>query len=474
MKIFRLFINENIKTWKKFSTKMLIVIVLLSIVAVLGMAKLMGSLEGNIPYVIDNNNEESIKMQIEYLKEELKNANLDEESKAQIQSQIDEYQIYLDYGIEQYGNTWKNDIVNQITNAKLSGETEKVNQLIGILKENSFEKYVENQKEILQQDLKNKIITEQEYNDSKQILELKAKYDIGKNAREDSWKNDVIKEIENCQKSIRTGINQTTRKVLKVEEKQELENIIKIDIYRLENTIPPAQQDSNNNYRMRYEMMASTFGIAIISIVAIIIAGGAISTETSEGTIKFWALTPNKRWKILTAKLLSLLFYIIVITLICSIFSIIIANVFFDDRGETYLYMHNGQVKEIGNTLYTIEQYLVKSIPIIIFALFAMMLSVVTRNTAVSVSIGIALYMGNGIFMAIINNFVHKDWVKYIPFNNLDIADKIFPNSAKLLDMGFNTFAKSTSLGFSFTVLGVCAILMLVTMYDSFNKRDII
>ena len=65
MKIFRLFINENIKTWKKFSTKMLIVIVLLSIVAVLGMEKLMGNLEGNIPYVIDNNNEESIKMQIE-------------------------------------------------------------------------------------------------------------------------------------------------------------------------------------------------------------------------------------------------------------------------------------------------------------------------------------------------------------------------------------------------------------------------
>ena len=34
-----------------------------------------------------------------------------------------------------------------------------------------------------------------------------------------------------------------------------------------------------------------------IAIFAIIIAGGAISSEVSTGTIKFWALTPNKRWK---------------------------------------------------------------------------------------------------------------------------------------------------------------------------------
>lgn len=221
-------------------------------------------------------------------------------------------------------------------------------------------------------------------------------------------------------------------------------------------------------------MMAPTFVVAVISIIAIIIAGGAISTETSEGTIKFWALTPNKRWKILTAKILSLIFYILIITLISSLLSIVVANVFFNGDGETYLYVQNGQVKEIGNALYTIEYYMVKTIPVIMFALFALMLSVITRNTAVSVSIGIALYMGNGIFMTIINSFVTKDWVRYIPFNNLNLVDKVFPNAGKLIDTGVSNFATTSSLGFSMTVLGVCAILMLVTMYDSFNKRDII
>lgn len=476
MKIFKLFISENIKTWKKFSTKVLLVIVLLSIMAVLGIAKLMQKLDNNVTYTreVANYNEENLKSQIEYLKSELENDSLDEVSKQNIQKQIEQYQLCLDYNINGYGSTWRNDIVEQIVDAKMIDDTEKAEKLIKLLKEDNFNEYIEIQRQSLKESLKSKSITEQEYNDEILVLDLKQKYEIGKDEQENTWKNYAIIEIETNQKSLRTGINQQTRKVLKAEEKQELEDAIKIDIYRLENNIPTAEQGSDNNYRMRYEMMAPTFVVAVISIVAIIIAGGAISTETSEGTIKFWALTPNKRWKILTAKILSLIFYILIITLISSLLSIIVANVFFNGDGETYLYVQNGQVKEIGNALYTIEYYMVKTIPVIMFALFALMLSVITRNTAVSVSIGIALYMGNGIFMTIINSFVTKDWVRYIPFNNLNLVDKVFPNAGKLIDTGVSNFATTSSLGFSMTVLGVCAILMLVTMYDSFNKRDII
>ena len=476
MKIFKLFISENIKTWKKFSTKVLLVIVLLSIMAVLGITKLMQKLDNNVTYTreVANYNEENLKSQIEYLKSELENDSLDEVSKQNIQKQIEQYQLCLDYNIDGYGSTWRNDIVEQIVDAKMIDDTEKAEKLIKLLKEDNFNEYIEIQRQSLKESLKSKSITEQEYNDERLVLDLKEKYEIGKDEQENTWKNYAIIQIETNQRSLRTGINQQTRKVLKVEEKQELEDAIKIDIYRLENNIPTAEQGSDNNYRMRYEMMAPTFVVAVISIVAIIIAGGAISTETSEGTIKFWALTPNKRWKILTAKILSLIFYILIITLISSLLSIVVANVFFNGDGETYLYVQNGQVKEIGNALYTIEYYMVKTIPVIMFALFALMLSVITRNTAVSVSIGIALYMGNGIFMTIINSFVTKDWVRYIPFNNLNLVDKVFPNAGKLIDTGVSNFATTSSLGFSMTVLGVCAILMLVTMYDSFNKRDII
>ena len=102
------------------------------------------------------------------------------------------------------------------------------------------------------------------------------------------------------------------------------------------------------------------------------------------------------------------------------------------------------------------------------------MLSTITRNTAVAVSFSVATYMGNGIVMAIVNQYIKKDWIRFVPFNNLNIADKIFPNFQNPMSIFGESFATSTSLWFSLAVLGVCAILMLVTMYDSFNKRDII
>ena len=476
MKIFKLFIDENIKTWKKFSTKLLIIAVLLSLVGVLGLTKLMQYMDekSRITGTVIDTSDEYLKSEIEYFKEQLKDESLDEESKKSIQTQMEQYEMYLEYDIELYGDTWKNDIVKNIVKLRQNGKNDEAEKLVQILKNNDYSGYIVNEKKNLKDELDNKKIEQQEYNDEISVLELKEKY---LNGDEETWKKSIIKEIQRSQKGIREGINLNSGKLLKVEDKQKLEDLIIMDKYRLEKNIEPSEESSEENFRLRFEMLSPMFVIAVISIVTVIIAGGTISTEVSSGTIKFWALTPNKRWKILTAKLLSILFYIIILTLIMSLLSVAFANMFFKEDGETYLYVKNGEVQEIGNTLYTVELYFAKTIPVIIFALFAVMLSTVTRNTAASVSLSMALYMGNGIVMMIINQFIKKDWIRFVPFNNLNIAEKIFSNSTNLSQMlldGTDTFAKSTSLGFSLGVLVVCAILMLVTMYDSFNKRDII
>lgn len=475
MKIIKLFIDENIKTWKKLSTKIMLIAIVLSLLAVLGIVKIMEKTEGKITtsYIYENQ-EEYLSQQIEYFETQLQNDKLDEETKQNMQRTLEEYKLYLEYNVSPYSDFWKNEIIQKIVDLKQSGNNPE--KLLKILKENNFNEYINYQKQEVKLQLENNIISQQEYEDNLAILELKEKYEIGKDGNTDTdWKANIINGIEANKRSIRTGINQNTRKLLKAEEKQKLEEQIKISIYRLENNIPDASNGSNTNYRMRYELLAPMFSIAVISIAIIVIAGGTISNEISTGTIKFWALTPNKRWKIMTAKLLSILFYIIILVLITSLLSVAIANIFFEENGETYLYCKNGEVQEIGNTLYTVEFYFVKAIPVVLFALFAVMLSTITRNTAVSVSFSVALYIGNGLAMQILNQFITKDWIKFIPFNNLNLTSKIFTNSTDMSNLMFgSSFATSTSLGFSLAVLGVCAILMLITMYDSFNKRDII
>ena len=107
--------------------------------------------------------------------------------------------------------------------------------------------------------------------------------------------------------------------------------------------------------------------------------------------------------------------------------------------------------------------------------IFAFMLSVITRNTALSVGVSIACYIGSGIIMQIINQFITADWVKFIPFNNLGLADSIFANNISYTAMqNISNSISGNSVGFSLAVLGVCVILMTITMFDSFNKRDIV
>lgn len=474
-KIFKLFIDENIKTWKKFSTKLAIILIILALVGVLGLVKVMQNINANTEIansVFDWRTE--TKTEIESLTKTLAEENLDEITKRNLQIELEKCQLAIQYDINQYNDYWKSDILNQVVALKQEqGKENEALKLIEILEKDDFAGYIEIQKEIAKKSLENKEISQQEYDDNISVFDLQAKYEIGKNIEDQYWKRVLLNEIKSSKSSLRTGIDYKTNKVLTVEQKQEHEDNIKLNIYRLENNMPPIEY-VDENYRMIFDTMAPMFVTSVIAIFAMIIAGGAISSEVSTGTIKFWALTPNKRWKILTAKILSLLFYIVTITLVMSLLTVACSNIFFDTNGNEYLYVKNGNVEKIENTLFMIEYYFAKIIPIIIFALFALMLSVITRNTSVAVSLSVATYMGNGIAMTIINSFIKKDWIKFVPFNNLNIVDKIFPNFENPMVMLGKSFATSTSLQFSLGVLAVCAILMLVTTYDSFNNRDII
>lgn len=480
-KIFKLFINENIKTWKKLSTKILIILVLLALVGTFALVQVMKKVEENVQVNISTYDwREDIKSQLEHYTKQLEQENLDEETKKSIEIQKERCQLSLDYDISPYGTNWKANLLDEIVEIRvqqqISKETQalenEIQKLLQIIKNDNFEEYIGIEKENLKLQLDEKEITQPEYDDQLLILDLKVKYSIGKTEDEEYWKRTMLYNIESAQKSIRTGIDEATNKVLTVEKKEEYEELIIMSIYRLENNLPSIEY--TNSYRTMFEALAPAFVSATIAIAAIIIAGGAISSEVSTGTIKFWALTPNRRWKIMTAKILSILFYILVLTLIISLLTTLFSNIFFEEQAESYIYVKDGKIETINNTLYLIAMYFAKMIPVILFTLLALMLSTLTRNTAVAVSFSMALYMGNGIAMTIINQFIKKDWIRYIPFNNLNIADKIFPNAYNPISLGGETFATSTSLEFSLVIISVCAILMLVTLYDSFNKRDII
>lgn len=498
-KFFKLCSCEFTKIIKKKSTKVMCILLILALFASVGLTALTKMVTDLADETVTGEEYKTdLQAEIDSYKHELADneANLDEASKNDLKAKIDIFQFALDNGVNTYTSFWKTDVIctqlytNTLDsyNYKSMGQAdeekkanENMEKLRNLVKNNDYNGYIQYEKENLKKLLDNGSIKQGEYDARAYVLDLKEKYSIGKeHNKEENWKASVVSEIETLKANLYTGIDQMTFKSLTEKTYKETENRIKIDEYRLEHNLPPyAAGDSSislGSSRKIYDYMAGSMIQFVLTVMMVMIAGTAISAEISKGTIKFWSFTPYKRWKILLSKLVVSTIILVVSTIVISLISTLVGNIFFGaGNAQGYLFVSNGSVHEINYVLFSILYNLVGAIEIFIFMVFALMLSTVTRNSAVSVGLSIATYLGGATIMQIINMFVKSDWTKFIPFNNLSLNSRIFTGdvsySASSMISGLTG---NISVGFSFAVLGVCVFLMVVTMFDSFRKRDIV
>ena len=435
---------------------------------------------------------------VAYLKKTVEDKNhYNADALAQTKAEIEIYELALENDINyEYAynyNYWKRQILDEIQASRTTvllyentkylskeqkadkeKEQNKAEERIDLIKKDDYAGYMELLKREEKTRLDDKLIEEDEYNDNIYLLNLKEKYEIYKyDGMEYTSKQNLYYDIEMIKESLRTGLNSNTGKLLKPSEIGEMEDALKIDIYKIENDV--AIVESMTDERVVYDTVSEQFSMLMVSLLMIIITGSAISTEISKGTIKFLLFTPNKRWKILLAKIISAILVLLVLTVILSLLSVLIGNIFFEKAGSNYIYIENGEVRTLSYLSYTVLHFLASCIDVLVYMFFAFMLSVVTRNTALAVGLSVACYVGSGIVMNLINFYIKADWVKFIPFNNFGIADKIFSSGVSYTTMQMASEAmNNVSIWFSLGVLGVSTLLMIITMFDSFNKRDIV
>ena len=497
-KFFRLCSCEFTKVIKKKSTKVMLIILVISLFASAGVATLTKKMIGFADDTYENMDYKSnLQSQIDHLKYEINEGgdSLDEASKNEMLAQIDINEFAIANNINTYTAYWKSDVVTtdmydskcKIYNYKSIGseeaeriEQENYDKLANLLVCDNFSGYIQSEREKVNKSLESGEIEKDEFDDKIYVLNLKEKYGIGKVYDSDSkWKSDLIEEIDSLKANLRAGVDLMSGKALTEKTLQKTESDIKIYEYRLEHNMAPYMSgygSSIGSTRKVYDYMVGSFSMMVLAVMIIIIAGGSISSEISKGTIKFWSFTPNKRWKILLSKLLVALFILVTTTVLMSLLSSLIGNIFFGSgRDQGYIYVSKGVVHTINYVGFSILYNLVVAIDIFVFLLFAMMLSTVTRSTAASVGISIATYFGGTTIMQIVNLFVKADWVKFIPLNNLSLVDRIFTNDLSYTASSLvSSVTGNIPVGFSLAVLGVCSLLMIVTMFDSFRKRDIL
>ena len=283
----------------------------------------------------------------------------------------------------------------------------------------------------------------------------------------ESWRNDKLSLLQNQYYSDGVYLPLTDKL------KEDLENNIAVYEYKIENGLTKVGSDED----MIAELSITAAGgicNSFLLFVLIILAGGCISTDIQTGAIKGLIIAPVKRSKIFFAKILSLLTVGLVGTLICAGVTLAAQCAFFGFSSiSPYVYAFSGKAHELPGVLYLIAQMLVWLIPVLLIAAFAIMLSAVTRNTGVAIGVSIAAYFVSSGAMSFISMGILKgEWVKFLPFQHMDLTAAFFPYSitSQILDAaGFTT---GPSLLFSLVYLGVLILCLGYIAFDSFTRRD--
>ena len=211
--------------------------------------------------------------------------------------------------------------------------------------------------------------------------------------------------------------------------------------------------------------------IVFLGIIIVIIAGGIVSNEFQKGTIRLLVIRPNKRWKVLLSKLLTVVVLTAGLALITYIASFITNGILynFKDYFITDLVVKNGKVSELNYIIHSLGKMTILLIPIFFVGLLSFSLSTITKNTALSVGLSIFLLVGYSLIIMILSlincPFINLTFLPYMDYSQ-------FLNPMTLID---NCYAYETYYNFTYAnvVLLTWGIFIYMISNLIFIKRDI-
>ncbi|MCM3358573.1 MULTISPECIES: ABC transporter permease subunit [unclassified Psychrobacillus] len=228
--------------------------------------------------------------------------------------------------------------------------------------------------------------------------------------------------------------------------------------YRLDNELPPIIDDSAQGFITGLPSMMS-----VVTLLTVVVAGGIVASEFSQGTIKMLLTRPVKRWKILTSKLLTVGLFAVAMTGILLISGIIFGYIFFDNVPGTQLELVDGAVVEVSFWGRLLLLTALSLINVLVIGTLAFMIGSVFRSSSLAIGISIFL-MFTGVQVTGVLAALKIEASKYILFANTNLGQYIGANDPSIEGM---------TMAFSIVVILIYLAVFLVTSYWSFTKRDV-
>ena len=159
----------------------------------------------------------------------------------------------------------------------------------------------------------------------------------------------------------------------------------------------------------------------VIITICIVLGGGAIAGEQSKGTIKMLMIRPYKRWKILTAKILSTLIVSLVLITISYLILMLLGAVLFGFNLKAYpvfCVFNASKVVILNQFTEILLKLLMMFISLIIYTIIATLFSAVLKSKTAAVCVALLLNIIGTIFGIALGNL---QVFKYFIFSNSDL-----------------------------------------------------
>jgi ABC-type transport system involved in multi-copper enzyme maturation permease subunit len=420
---------------------------------------------------------------------------------AELKATVEMYKKAADAGVSLSGSSYIADAIKELSSLKAeiselnavpeSARTDEMKKRLTVCNsytallqkaadEKSYRAYLEYSDAVIRADT---ALSSGEKNIKLASNALRLRYDPD-GAAKDTYNNlnteNAIKTIEDEKLSLFTGTDVAgTMAPLTEDARESIKNKSAVDLYKLENGMSLHSSSGSDLGMIAFSVMYSFAGM-MLTILMMVLAGGSFSTEVSTGSIKSLIIAPVRRWKIYTAKLLSLITVLLLSGLFVYGVSVAAFAGFFGmGTGNPYISASGGHVHAMSFALYNFAYLYASLISVFVLMTLAFMLSIVTKNTAASVGLSIGFYFGGSIVHSLITSFASGEWIKFLPFSNLSLESVIFPAASSQIisvsgasSSGLNLTAAPT-LTFSLWYLAAVVFLMCYTGFDSFTRRDI-
>ena len=200
-----------------------------------------------------------------------------------------------------------------------------------------------------------------------------------------------------------------------------------------------------------------------------------ITSETESGTIKLLLARPYKRSKIITAKLLATIFFVLIFILFSALISFAGGYFLYGlDLSNVLVIINSNTPLVMSPIVLMLINILSQILDILFYVLLAMMISIVFKNYAGSISFSLVLIL---VTYTLNMLFGGAFWYSLLPGPNLHLF-KYFGNAfvsvsdSMLVNILITPIQSTMSLWYSLLILASYSLVSIVVSYAVFNKRD--